>query len=86
MAWTYSDWDSQSTPTARLTRLRLHLAEVGDCITAAMTSQAENYDPRTLGTYYEALQKEKQLLLPQVSEVAADDPRVTAGFVRGRPL
>lgn len=28
MATTYHDWASQSTPTARLTRLRLHMSEI----------------------------------------------------------
>ena len=32
MAWTYSDWVSQSTPAAQLARLNLHMKEVADSV------------------------------------------------------
>lgn len=30
MAWTYSDWRSQSTTAAKITRLKLHIQEITD--------------------------------------------------------
>lgn len=32
MAWTYSDWRSQTTSAAKLSRLRLHMQEITDAI------------------------------------------------------
>lgn len=56
MAWTYSDWISR-TGTDRLTRLRLHIQEVSDAITAATDSNGETYNPQVLQTYLDGLMR-----------------------------
>lgn len=42
MSWTYSDFEQQSTDALRLTRLRLHLAEVENAISANVASQGHS--------------------------------------------
>lgn len=65
MAWTYSDY-IVSTGQARLTRLRLHIQEVSDQLTAATTSNGESYNPQVLESYLSRLQKTERELASEL--------------------
>ena len=73
--WTYSDWIEQSDRATRLDRLRKHIREVSDAITARTASGGTTYDPAPLREYHQQLlEQERQL-------AASAGPR----FTRGRP-
>ena len=58
MAWQYTDWSSQATQALRLSRLRLHVAEVSAAIETRADSVAENGKSITrpqLLLYYQSL-------------------------------
>jgi len=87
MAWTYSDYESQDTDSDRLSRLRLHIAEVSAAISAAMTSAGNSRDPQVLQRYMEeTLQRRRRELEAKVGSVDASDKRKTASFTRARPV
>lgn len=65
MAWIYSDYIS-STGSARLTRLRLHIQEVSDQLTAATTSNGESYNPQVLESYLAKLETKEQRLASEL--------------------
>lgn len=69
MAWTYSDYIT-FTGQDRLTRLRLHIQEVSDALTARTTTDGETYDPATLTSYLDGLQRKEQ----QISAALTDRP------------
>lgn len=54
MAWTYSDWITL-TGASRLTRLRQHIQEVSDAMTATTISNGETYNPAHLQSYLDRL-------------------------------
>ena len=59
MAYTYSDWRtySDSDPAAKLARLRLHIVEVSDLITADVTKGGSSRSVASLSTYLATLEK-----------------------------
>lgn len=62
MAYTYGDYESQSTDALRLARLRLHIAEVTQKISAATSGDGMSRDPSSLVTYMEQLQTRRREL------------------------
>lgn len=62
MAWTYSDWDQQSTTVARLTRLRLHIQEVADKIQADVSAHGYSRQSSPNNQLYESLVAQKAVL------------------------
>lgn len=87
MAWTYSDWVTQTTRAARITRLRAHVQEVSDQITAAQQFGQREYDPEVLQRYYDTLLETLDKIDPTGTGGAiTDDPRYSGSVVRGRPV
>lgn len=87
MAWEYNDYEEQSTNAARLTRLRRHITEVGASIQANLTSGADSRTTDVLQRHMnDVLHPRRRELEKLVTVIEADDPRVRAGFTRGRPL
>lgn len=62
MAWTYSDWTSQTTATARLTRLRLHMTEVADKISNERSGDGVSRGSGSLTQYYDGLRSQAERL------------------------
>ena len=56
MAWTYSDYVTFDAGAARLTRFRLHLAEVSDKLSPEMTETGSAYSTREIREYLKILQ------------------------------
>lgn len=63
MAWTYSDWDQQTTPAARLSRLSLHIKEVTDKIAANVSADGKSRDSSSLNQLLTTLNKRYDQLL-----------------------
>lgn len=63
MAWTYGDYDQQSTASGKLTRLRLHLQEVRDALQSGDVS-AHGFSKGIGGLtdYYQGLKQEEREL------------------------
>jgi hypothetical protein len=59
MAWTYADYETQTTDTDRLLRLRLHMAEVSDQITADITAGGGKSRSSASLTTYRAMLAER---------------------------
>lgn len=62
MSWTYSDWITQTTRKTRLSRLRLHIQEVADEISAQVNSDGVSYNPAPLSAYLKTLQSRETAL------------------------
>lgn len=60
MAWTYADWPSQSTVALRLTRLRLHMAEVANKIGNEQSGDGYSKGSGSLSQYYQGLVNQAQ--------------------------
>lgn len=87
MAYTYSDWVTQTTRSTRITRLRLHIQEVSDLISAKQQFGERDYDPEVLQRYYDSLTEQLAKLDPTgTGGSTTDDPRYQAGITRGRPV
>ena len=86
MAWSYSDWESQSTDAARLTRLRQHLDEIHAVMDASMGGPVSSINFDTLNNYLKYLSERRRELEAKVGEVDSDSPKVTSGFTRARAL
>lgn len=63
MAWTYSDWDQQSTPKAKLARLSLFIQEVTDKIAANVSADGKSRDSSSLNQLLTTLNKRYEQLL-----------------------
>lgn len=66
MAWTYSDWHSQSTDSARLTRLRLYMSELESAITAGVSADGKSIDADVIERRLDKLAKERDRLAATV--------------------
>jgi len=77
MAYTYSDWITQTSVSGKLTRLRLHIQEVSDLVTASVGSDGTNYNPNVLNEYLRDLRADERRLANRAG------PRVTRSRVRG---
>ena len=62
MAWTYSDYITLGPTSAGLTRLRLHIQEVTDAITADVSSDGKSMSSGNLVTLRDSLTKERERL------------------------
>lgn len=62
MAWTYSDWRQQATDADKLTRLRLHLQEVTDAITAEVAGGGMSKSTNSYRSLLDYLQGEERIL------------------------
>lgn len=61
--YAYADWPSQSTPSARLSRIRLHIAEVSEKAGQARLGQgSNNYDPTDATQYLQLLFAQEERL------------------------
>lgn len=63
MAWTYNDWDEQTTNDLRLTRLRSHISEVTSEIGADVSADGKSRSSGSLTAYLDYLKSEKDRLL-----------------------
>lgn len=70
MAWTYSDWRSQSGAAAQRARLILHMQEVDEAITAAVSDQGKSRDATNL----EALAARLQTQLDRLDRQLGTSP------------
>jgi hypothetical protein len=82
LAWTYSDWITQTTDSTRLTRLRLHIQEVSDKITQEVSSGGNSRSSSALQAYLADIRKEEKSLAAAVSGASGGVSR--ARFVRAR--
>jgi hypothetical protein len=62
MSWTYADGPSQSTVPLRLTRLRLHMAEVANQIGNERSGDGYSKGSGSLAQYYQGLVNQAQRL------------------------
>ena len=58
MAWTYSDWRSQSTTAAQITRLKLHMTEVSDAFGPSVSGADMSVDRAEVRQYLKDLKDE----------------------------
>lgn len=73
MAWTYADWKSQATLSLRLSRLRLHMAEVAQRIGNELGADGKNRGSFAVRLYYQDLQGEEKELEKRVERTTASD-------------
>lgn len=91
MAWTYSNWTSQSTAAAKLTRLNLHITEVSDILAKIQDGSisGQQWSRFDLPRYLEQLYKERDRLEKEsASETLTADlsrPIKVFGIRMGRP-
>ncbi len=74
MAWTYNDFESQTTDADRLSRLRLHLTEVRAEVFADIGSESKSRSNSVLVQYLQQLEdrrKELEQIVPGSSQSAA---------------
>ncbi len=81
MAYTYHDWQQQTDPAARLTRLRQHLAEVSALISASISANGSSRSASDLERYWQRLTDEEKKLTDQYGLDGAT-PAVRVGVVR----
>lgn len=61
--WTYNDWITLSTPALRESRLRLHIQEVSEQMTADVTKGNASRSTGGLGTYLSELYEQLDQLM-----------------------
>lgn len=81
MAYTYHDWQQQTDPAARLTRLRQHLAEVSALISASISANGSSRSASDLRQYWKDLTEEEKSLIAEYGLDGAT-PAVRVGVVR----
>jgi hypothetical protein len=84
MAYTYHDYEEQTSDALRLTRLRRHISEVNAKVSANLASGGDSRQTDPLTRYLETLHKRRGELEAKAGTVDGDSPRVRAGFTRGR--
>ena len=82
MTWTYSDYMSQSTPAARLTRARLFHQELTDAITADVQGGGKSRMNSPLTTMLSMVESNIAKLEAQAGEDQAG-PAIVKGDWRG---
>lgn len=78
MAWTYHDFEEQTTSATRLTRLRQHISEVNQKIQANLSSGADRRENDVLERYLTNVLSKRRAELERATR--------TAGITRGRVL
>lgn len=71
MAWTYADWESQSGDSARLDRLRLHIAEVAQLVGPEVAGGGMSKGSSSLTNYLRDLRSEATRLQARVERAAS---------------
>lgn len=82
MAWTYSDWRSQSTDSARLTRLRQHMDEVNAQIAAAVSDGGASRSTADLVSLLDRLVIEEDKLVARVNGATGRHRYIRRGLGR----
>lgn len=85
MAWTYSDWRSESSDSARLTRLRLYLQELEDFLTADSTSSHGGVNFANIQARIKSLEEQERALAKKVETLDSDAASTTGAMIRGIP-
>ena len=82
-SWTYADWDQQATDALKLSRLKLHLAEVRNAIAAFERQGAYEQSGQrfNLIEYLKLLNADKQSL----EEALGESPAAESSFVEMVP-
>ena len=84
MAWTYSDWPSQTTLAARLTRLRLHYEEVADMIGREVSADGKAVSSNANQQYLDRLMTQLDKLEERVQLAGGDSGGGRVSQVRFR--
>lgn len=66
MAWTYADWESQTSDASRLSRLRLHIAEVVQHVGPEVAGGGMSKGSSSLTSYLRDLRSEATRLQERV--------------------
>ena len=75
-AWTYADWITYAESTAaeaasKLTRLRLHMQEVSQAVTADVSAGSKSRSTGSLNEYLRDLRTEEKRLMSRASARAS---------------
>jgi hypothetical protein len=78
MAWTYSNWRSAGTASARLAALRQHMEEVSNAIQSPQSAGSDGHSMSThdMVAYLSSLERQEERLEGQAEQ--------TGGFIRQR--
>ena len=85
MAWTYSNWESQSTYVLKKSVLEQHIAEVSAELGPNLTTAGRARDNQPLVDYLNLLYGRLDKLNADVA-IPDTSPRVRSMFIRGRPI
>lgn len=77
MAWTYADYATQTTMTAKIARLDQHIAEVSAAVAADISSDGKSRSSQVLVTLLDQLEKKR--------DKYAAHPEATGVGVSGGP-
>lgn len=76
MAWTYSDWITQSDQTTKVERLKLHIQEVSDQVSFNFSAEGYSRQNDTNERYLAGLHK----------HLAVQEAKLAAASGTGRPV
>lgn len=76
MAYTYADYESESTDALRLSRLRLHIAEVSADMGASISADGKSRNTQTLVDYLRML-KDRREDLERATGESSRGPRIS---------
>lgn len=83
MSWTHADFEEQTTPAARLAKLRQHLTEVQTAISADVSASGRSRSSGSLTQYKSMLDaRRKELELETGDNAATRASIATANFRR----
>lgn len=85
MAWTYSDWRSQSSDSARLTRIRLHIQELTDYMAADSGSSHGTVAFANIRALIASLELQERTLAKNVEGLDSTSSAVEGSIIRGIP-
>lgn len=80
MAWTYADYEEQSTDALRLARLRQHISEVSQAMGPSVSADGKSRDTGSLATYLGMLRDRRKELEAITGTYA---PAVSVADLRG---
>lgn len=70
MSYTYSDWISQSTPAAQLTRLRLYITELSNKLTNELSGDGFSKSANAIQAELRDLRAEEKILTKRVGRTS----------------
>lgn len=82
MAWSYSDWLTESYGSTRLSKLRSHIQEVSDALSAELTAGAQSRSTHAVQRYLDTLLAK----LPREERLCDQAAGTRPLFTRGRAL